>query len=122
VDAVGLLDRVDGDDPRMIESSERLRLAPEALEPLRARGHPGRQHLERDLAAELGVHRAIDLAHPAGADRGGDAVVRERPADQGSVSYGLGGEPERCVSGVAGGRILPHDRSRKRTFPRLARR
>ena len=42
VDAVGFLDGVDGDDAGVVEGGERLRLAPEALEPLRARGHLGR--------------------------------------------------------------------------------
>ena len=37
VDAVGFLDRVDGDDAGVVERGERLRLALEALEPLRAR-------------------------------------------------------------------------------------
>ena len=39
VDAVGLLDGVDGDDPGVVEGGEGLRLALEALEPLRAGGH-----------------------------------------------------------------------------------
>jgi len=34
VDAVSLLDRVDGDDPGVVERGEGLRLATEALEPL----------------------------------------------------------------------------------------
>jgi hypothetical protein len=40
-------------DSRVVERGQRLRLAPEALQPLRARGHLRRQHLERDVAPEL---------------------------------------------------------------------
>ena len=32
-----------------------------------------------------GVGRAIDLSHPAGADRGGDAVLGEATADHGGI-------------------------------------
>ena len=92
VDAVRFLDRVHTDDAGMVESGERLRLAPEALEPLRARGHLGRQHLERDVAAELRVGGAVHLAHPAGAERGGDAVVGEGPADREAHSGALDAE------------------------------
>ena len=81
VDAVRLLDRVHAHDAGVVEGRESLGLALEALQALRVRGHLGRQHLEGDLAPELRVGGAVDLPHPAGADRGGDAVVRERAAD-----------------------------------------
>jgi hypothetical protein len=70
----------------VVESGDRAGLALEALEPLRARRHLGRQHLEGHVAAELGVGGAVDLAHPADADRGGDAVMGEAAADQGGGS------------------------------------
>ena len=38
----------------------------------------GSEHLDRDRAAEPRVARAIDLAHPAGADPVEDLVVPER--------------------------------------------
>ena len=82
VDAVRLLDRVDGDDPGVVEGGEGLGLALEALEPLRVGGHLGRQDLEGHLAPELRVGRTVHLAHATGADGGGDAVVGERLADQ----------------------------------------
>ena len=63
VDALGLLDRVDGDDVGVIERGERLRLALEAREALRVARHVGGQDLEGDVASELRVGRAIDLAH-----------------------------------------------------------
>jgi hypothetical protein len=48
----------------VVESSDGAGFAPEALQPLRARGHLDRQHLERDLAPELRVRRAVDRAIP----------------------------------------------------------
>jgi hypothetical protein len=96
VDALGLLDGVHGDDAGVVEGGERLRLALEALEPLRARGHLGRQHLEGHVAPELRVGRAVDLAHPAGAERRGDPVVGERLSDQGRSPPELGA----CANGV----------------------
>ena len=81
--AAGLLDRVDGDDVRVIERGDGLGLALEALRGARGRGHVGGQHLERDVAPSFVSVGAIDFAHPAGADGSGDPVVRERGADQG---------------------------------------
>jgi hypothetical protein len=78
---VGFADVVDGQDVGVVQSRGRARLLLEALAALGMAGHGGRQHLDRDVAAEPGVGRAIDLSHPAGADRGGDAVLGEAAAD-----------------------------------------
>jgi hypothetical protein len=51
------------------------------------RSHLRRQHLEGNVAAELRIGGAVHLAHPADADRSGDAVVGERPTDQ-EASFG----------------------------------
>jgi hypothetical protein len=59
--ALTLFQPVDVRDVRMVERGER-------------RG----QDLDRDVALELGVARAIDLAHAAFAEQGGD-VVRTEP-------------------------------------------
>ena len=63
----------------MIQSGEELRLA---LKPRDALGlvleRVGKQ-LQRDIATELRVTRAIHFAHPAGANRGDD-LVRAQPA------------------------------------------
>ena len=80
--AVRLLEAVDGGDAGVIERREQLRLAAEAGQPLGVLRHLGGEHLESDLAPELRVGGAVHLAHAAGAERGGDAVVRERLADQ----------------------------------------
>ena len=67
-DAVLLFEPVDLRDVRMIERGERL-----ALRARSARGAPDRransvgQDLERDVAIELRIARAIDLPHAAGA-------------------------------------------------------
>src|SRR3990172_13257628 len=66
---------------RVVEGGECFRFTPKGLEGVGARGHLSRRHLERHVAAELRVGGAVDLAHPAGADRGGDAVVGEAAAD-----------------------------------------
>ena len=40
----------------------------------------GRQHLDRDIAIEFGVARAIDLAHAPCADRPDDFIAAEARA------------------------------------------
>jgi hypothetical protein len=76
------LEAVHVGDVGMVEGREQLRLTLEARQALRVARQLLRQHLDRDVASELRVGGAIHLAHPAGADRGGDAVVRERAAHQ----------------------------------------
>ena len=68
--------------PGWLSDGQKLRLAAEAGQPLGILRHLGGEHLEGDLAPELRVGGAVHLAHAAGAERGGDAVVRERLADQ----------------------------------------
>ena len=84
------LEAVEVGDVRVVERGEHLRLALEAGEPLGVRGEGLGQELERDVAAELRVGRAVDLAHAARAERGGDPVLRERLADQGQDSPSFG--------------------------------
>ena len=52
----------------MIERGEHLRFACEPREPVGVAGERVGQDLERDIAIELRVARAIHLAHPARAD------------------------------------------------------
>ena len=54
-----------------------LRLALESGKPLRIRREGLRQHLNRDVAIELGIARPIDLAHSPGADEREDLVRAE---------------------------------------------
>ena len=53
----------------------------EPFEALGIAGHVRGQHFEGHLTSEPGVCGPIDLAHAAGANRGGDLVVGERLAD-----------------------------------------
>jgi hypothetical protein len=55
---------IDLRDVRVIEAGKHLRLAVEAREALRVAREGGRQNLERHVASQLRVARAIDLAHP----------------------------------------------------------
>ena len=75
--AADLLEAVDRGDVRMVERREQLRLAPEAGEAFGIGSEELGQDLQRDVAAELRVARAIDLAHAAGAEQGGDPVRAE---------------------------------------------
>ena len=61
----------------MVELGQELRLALEAREALRVRGEGRGQDLDRDLALELRVGGAVDLAHAALAELGGDLVGAE---------------------------------------------
>ena len=61
------LEPVDAADVRMVQRREHLRFALEAREAIGIGGEGVRQDLDRDVAIELRVARAIDLAHAAGA-------------------------------------------------------
>ncbi len=78
VDAVRFLDGVDRHDVRVIQRRERFRLALEAGPPLLAIREIVRQHLESDLAVELGILGEIDVSHPARTELLQDFVVRDR--------------------------------------------
>ena len=79
--AARLLEPVDRGDVGMVERREHVRLALEAGEPLRVPRDFRGQDLDRDVAVQVRVSRAIDLAHPAGAERRGDPVVGEALAN-----------------------------------------
>jgi hypothetical protein len=83
VDAVGLFDRMERHDVRMIERGGGPRLSLETFEALRIAAHVGRQDLEGHRASEPGVRGAVDLTHAAGANRGGNPVVSEGLANHG---------------------------------------
>ena len=65
------------EDVGMREGGNRLRLGREARERLGVARQLLGQHLDRDLALEPRVPRAVDLAHAAGAERGNDLVRAE---------------------------------------------
>jgi hypothetical protein len=70
-------DAVDLRDMRVIERSEQMRFALEPREPFRIRRKDARQDLDGDVAIELRIARAIDLAHASGTDGADDFVGTE---------------------------------------------
>ena len=77
-DLVRFLESVNGADVRMIQRRERARFAIEPREPAGITRERVRQDLDRDLAAELAVARAVDLAHAADADQRLHLIAAER--------------------------------------------
>jgi len=69
---------VDREDVRVGEPGDRLRLALEALEPVGVLRHRLGQDLDRDLAVEPPVPRAVHLAHAPGAE-GLDDFITTQP-------------------------------------------
>ncbi len=67
--AIRLFEAVDGGNIRVIEGGEHLRFPCEAGEPIGLERKGVRQYLERDVAMESTVARAIDLTHPADAQQ-----------------------------------------------------
>ena len=61
----------------MIQRRQHLRFTPESGQPVGIARERIRQHLERDVAIELRVAGAVDLAHAAGAN-GSDDLVRPK--------------------------------------------
>jgi hypothetical protein len=85
--AVRFLQPVDRADVRMIERSEDLRLTTEAHQTLGLVCERVRQSLQRNIATELCVSRAIDLAHAALPEERHDFVGAEATArSQGHVA------------------------------------
>ena len=76
-DAARLLEAVDRGDVRVLELGEELRLALEAGEAVGVGGERLGEDLDRDLALQLRVGRAVDDPHPALAERAGDLVAAE---------------------------------------------
>ena len=97
---VGFADVVDGQDVGVVQGRGRARLLLEALATIGIVGRGGRQHLDRYIAAEPGIGRAIDLPHPAGADRGGDAVLGEATADHSVITQASSSAGNRTWNGI----------------------
>ena len=74
---VGVLHRMDGDDVRVVQGGDGLRFALESLAALGVGGRDVRQNLERHLALQPRIARAIDFAHAAGAEQRHDLVGTE---------------------------------------------
>ena len=79
-DTVGFFETVDVRDVGMIQRREGLRFAREPREPFGVAREDIGQHLDRDVAIQLRIARAIDLAHAAGAQGGEDLIRAEAKA------------------------------------------
>ncbi len=72
--AVRLPDVEDAGDVAVRDAARELDLAAEALDHRALVGEIATQHLQRDDVVQLGVERAVDVAHPSGAEEAEDAV------------------------------------------------
>jgi hypothetical protein len=80
-DAVRLLESMDRRDMRMVERGKNAGLALEARAAIGIVRKDSRQDLDRDVAAQPAVARAIHPAHPAGAGRRDNFVRSQTTAD-----------------------------------------
>ena len=125
------VEAVEVGDAGVVERGEQLRLALEAREPIGVGSEGLGQQLQRDIAPELRVGRAVHLAHAAGADRGRDPVVGEGASwSQGQAAAVYRRDERATSSGGTGiespvrqrGRDVPATACRKDAPPRRARR
>jgi len=72
-----LIDLIDRDDVGMIQRRSGLGFLDEAAHAIFVCSNVGGQNLESDFAIELCIFRQIHFAHPARAEFGEDAVVRD---------------------------------------------
>ena len=79
--AVDLAGVVDGDDVRVLERGRQPGLAQEALTERAIGGEVRGEQLQRDVAVEREIARAVDDAHPTTADDRLDPVAGELGAD-----------------------------------------
>ena len=75
--AIEPFEAVDGGDVGMAEGGEHPRLALEAAQAAGIAAKGVGERLDRDLASEAGVERAVDAAHAAGAEQIEDLVASE---------------------------------------------
>ena len=80
--SVDALEAIDGADVRMVEGRENPGFALEADQTVRVLGEERREDLDRHVAIELAVARAVDIAHPATAKEVHDRIRAELPADE----------------------------------------
>ena len=66
-------------DVRVVECSECLGFAGESRQSIGIGGEGVRQNLQRDIAIELRIARAIHLTHASFTDRRGDLIDAEAP-------------------------------------------
>ncbi len=79
-DFVRLLEPVDVRDVWMVQRREHLRFTTKSREAIGIVGDGGQQHLDRDVAIQLRVVGAIDLAHAADTKQADDFIWTESRA------------------------------------------
>src|SRR3981081_2204091 len=82
VDAVGFFNRVQDYNIEMVKCGDRTSLALEPGQSFGIAGNIRRQELERHVAPQLHIGRAIHLTHSAHANCGVDPVMRKCTSDQ----------------------------------------
>ena len=82
LDTIGVLESVNRADVGMIQRGQHPRFSLEARAPLSIAREYGGQHLDGDLAAELGIARAIDLTHAPGTKLRQDPIRADVAPDQ----------------------------------------
>jgi hypothetical protein len=80
--SVDPLEAIDGADVLVVESREYLGFALEADQTVRVLGEERREDLDRHVAIELAVARAVHVAHPATAKVVDDRIRAELPSDE----------------------------------------
>ena len=83
MNAVTLLEPVDGADVRMIQRCQQPRLALEPRATIRVGREDVRQNLDRHVAPERRIARTVDVTHPACAEERANLVRTKTLADQG---------------------------------------
>ena len=110
MDLATVLEPVDAADIRMIQRGQHVRLAREARPPIGIVHERVGQNLQRDIALQLRVVRAIHLAHAAFADQPRDAIRTDRRArlePRRVAQCGGGRDVERLID--QDGRVLARD-------------
>ena len=85
IDVARLLQAVNGGDVGMIERRQHARFLAETRQPIGVIRKGRRQDLDRDITTQAGIVRAIDLAHPTGAERRDDFVRSKASARAATV-------------------------------------
>ena len=106
----------------MVQRGDRPRFTLKPLARDLGAGQLPRQHLDRDLAFESRVARAIDLAHTAGAD-GGDDLVRAEPSASGQrhsewLRLSASGGDSILVATILACAVVRHGHGRSAVCPR----
>ena len=81
VDAVAAVEVVNRGNMRVVQPGQRFRFLPKPSPCCLVAKGAGRQHLEGDVAVEVRVAGAVDLAHAARAKLGGDLIVAQCSSD-----------------------------------------